>query len=122
MAQVESESAQAMQGFSELPPERGLQGKKLDEARDAVDRQVQAMEQEIPSGKEPVTTRTREADLRSTPAPLRGMREYESLQGPALPFTPEQQQKLAELLRRYRADEITPEQYHAERARIIAGK
>jgi colicin import membrane protein len=31
------------------------------------------------------------------------------------------EQKLADLLRRYRADEITPAQYHAERARIIAG-
>jgi hypothetical protein len=30
------------------------------------------------------------------------------------------EQKLADLLRRYQADEITPYQYHMERARIVA--
>jgi hypothetical protein len=30
------------------------------------------------------------------------------------------EQKLADLLRRYEADEITPYQYHMERARIVA--
>ena len=29
-------------------------------------------------------------------------------------------QRLAELLRRYQADEITPLEYHTERAKIIA--
>ena len=30
------------------------------------------------------------------------------------------EQKLADLLRRYQADEITPYEYHMERAKIIA--
>jgi hypothetical protein len=33
---------------------------------------------------------------------------------------PTKEQKLADLLRRYQADEITPYQYHMERARIVA--
>jgi hypothetical protein len=31
-------------------------------------------------------------------------------------------QKLSALLHRYQADQITPEQYHAERAKILAGQ
>ena len=30
------------------------------------------------------------------------------------------EQKLADLLRKYRNDEITPQQYHTERAKILA--
>jgi hypothetical protein len=33
---------------------------------------------------------------------------------------PTKEQRLADLLRRYQADEITPYQYHMERAKIIA--
>jgi hypothetical protein len=32
----------------------------------------------------------------------------------------DKERKLADLLRRYQADEITPSQYHSERAKIIA--
>lgn len=45
-----------------------------------------------------------------------------SLSGPDLPLSAEQQSQLAELLKRYRADEITPEEYHRERARILQGR
>ena len=45
---------------------------------------------------------------------------FPPIQGPALPISAEKQQKLSELLTRYKADQVTPEQYHAERARILA--
>lgn len=35
------------------------------------------------------------------------------------PLTAEQQARLAELLERYKADQISPEEYHRERARIL---
>jgi translation initiation factor IF-2 len=38
----------------------------------------------------------------------------------AAPPATAKEQRLAELLRRYKADEITPLQYHTERAKIIA--
>jgi hypothetical protein len=44
------------------------------------------------------------------------------LAGPASPLSANKQDQLAELLRRYKADEITPEQYHAERAKVLAGQ
>jgi hypothetical protein len=45
---------------------------------------------------------------------------FRPLEGPPPAISPEKQQRLGELLRRYQADEITPAQYHAERAKILA--
>jgi hypothetical protein len=42
------------------------------------------------------------------------------LMGPSSPLPPAKQQKLDELLNLYRADRITPEQYHDQRAKILA--
>jgi hypothetical protein len=43
----------------------------------------------------------------------------QALQAPAAPVSQDKQQRLAELLRKYKADQLTPEQYHAERAKIL---
>jgi hypothetical protein len=53
------------------------------------------------------------------PAP-KGMPVFEPLQGPPVTIPAEKQAQLSALLQRYRADEITPDQYHAERAKILA--
>ena len=45
--------------------------------------------------------------------------EYKPLVAPASPFNAAKEAQLAELLQKYRADQITPEQYHAERAKIL---
>ena len=39
---------------------------------------------------------------------------------PPLPISPAKQAQLQGLLEKYKADQITPAQYHAERARILA--
>jgi hypothetical protein len=44
---------------------------------------------------------------------------FPAMAGPALPISVDKQQLLDALLLRYRADQITPEQYHAERAKIL---
>jgi hypothetical protein len=41
---------------------------------------------------------------------------------PAFPFNASKEAQLADLLSKYRADLITPEQYHAERAKIVAAQ
>jgi hypothetical protein len=41
---------------------------------------------------------------------------------PPLPTTPDQQAKLDNLLKLYKADIITPEEYHTQRAAILAGQ
>jgi hypothetical protein len=43
------------------------------------------------------------------------------LEGPPLPISSEKHERLNGLLQRYRADQLTPEQYQAERAKILAG-
>jgi len=50
----------------------------------------------------------------------KGMPVFEPLQGPPVTISAEKQALLSALLQRYRADEITPDQYHAERAKILA--
>ena len=46
--------------------------------------------------------------------------EFEPIQGPPTGFSTGKEQRLKELLDRYMADEVTPDQYHAERAKILA--
>jgi len=47
---------------------------------------------------------------------------YALPKGPPPPVSDEKVQKLNALLQRYEADQITPDQYHAERAKILAGQ
>jgi hypothetical protein len=44
------------------------------------------------------------------------------IQPPPPPVSAEQQQQLQQLLQRYEADQITPEEYQAERAKIMGGQ
>jgi len=48
-----------------------------------------------------------------------GPSRYSTLEAPAPPVTPDQKQQLDALLQRYRADQITPDEYHKERSRIM---
>jgi len=45
---------------------------------------------------------------------------FQPIEGPALPYSASKKEQLDELLRKYRADELTPEQYHQQRAKILA--
>jgi len=49
-------------------------------------------------------------------------KEFRPLEGPALPFSADKSQRLADLLQKYKADQITPAEYQAERAKILAGQ
>jgi hypothetical protein len=51
------------------------------------------------------------------PAPTMSLPQ---LTGPASPLSPAKQQKLDALLQLYRADQLTPEQYHEQRAKILS--
>ena len=53
------------------------------------------------------------------PAPV-ATSNYKPIDAPASPFSAGKQAKLAELLARYRADSITAQEYHAQRAAILA--
>jgi hypothetical protein len=43
------------------------------------------------------------------------------IEAPPLPISAEKKQQLDALLTRYKADQITPDQYQAERAKILQG-
>jgi hypothetical protein len=45
---------------------------------------------------------------------------FQQIEGPPLPISADKQRRLGDLLRRYQADQVTPAQYHAERAKILA--
>jgi hypothetical protein len=45
---------------------------------------------------------------------------FPPLQSPPLPITSAKEQRLHVLLEQYRSDLISPEQYHASRAKILA--
>jgi hypothetical protein len=63
----------------------------------------------------------KEAQRRADKAPAynRPIR-FQPIDAPPVPFSADKQTRLAELLRKYQADELTPEQYHEARAKIVA--
>ncbi|HNR71267.1 MAG TPA: hypothetical protein PLV05_01195 [Verrucomicrobiota bacterium] len=54
------------------------------------------------------------------PAPARAASALPQIEGPGAAISAEKQQRLDELLTQYRADQITPEEYHQLRAKILA--
>ena len=56
----------------------------------------------------------------ATPAASIATSNFKPIDGPASPFSASKQAKLSDLLARYRADSITAQEYHAQRAAIIA--
>ena len=66
-------------------------------------------------------TNAPKAAKKSKKSALKPTFQFQPLEGPALPISAAKQQRLANLLARYQADEITPAQYHQERAKILAG-
>jgi len=42
------------------------------------------------------------------------------MEAPALPISGTKEQRLQQLLQQYKADQITPQEYHQKRAQIIA--
>ena len=75
-----------------------------------------------PSTKKPeaTTAGTTKPEPAAKPAPTKTAMAFKPIEAPPLPLSAEKQQLLTDLLKKYRADEITPEQYHEQRAKILA--
>jgi cell division septation protein DedD len=54
------------------------------------------------------------------PTKVTGTSAFPPIEGPASSVSAEKQARLDELLRKYRADQVTPEEYHQQRAKILA--
>lgn len=55
-----------------------------------------------------------------TPPPTPPAQSLPPLQGPPSPLSASKQNRLEELLQLYKADQITPQQYHEQRAKILS--
>jgi hypothetical protein len=53
--------------------------------------------------------------------PAKGATAFPPVQAPPPAISADKDARLAELLRKYKADEITPEEYHQQRAKILSG-
>jgi hypothetical protein len=54
------------------------------------------------------------------PVAVKNISVMQPIESPAFPISADKAQRLQQLLQKYRVDEITPEQYHRERAKILA--
>jgi hypothetical protein len=54
------------------------------------------------------------------PAAGKGMPAFPPIPAPPPSVSADKQQRLAELLRKYKSEEITPEEYHVQRAKVMA--
>jgi len=53
--------------------------------------------------------------------PAKGAPAFPPVQPPPPAISADKEARLAELLRKYKADEVTPEAYHQQRAKILSG-
>jgi hypothetical protein len=70
--------------------------------------------EKVEKAEKPKTEKTKEATRRKDP------NAFPPLTAPATGLTAEQEQRLAELLEQYKADKLTPDQYHEARAKVLA--
>jgi hypothetical protein len=93
----------------------------LAKARDAMRQKLQQVEAESPAEPE-----TGSPSLSPGPRPAhrapRSVMNFPKLEGPPPAISADKQQQLDSLLVKYKADQITPEQYQAERARILGAQ
>ncbi len=112
--------------FSEVPNLPSANTDSLSKARDAM-RQTAVTTAASPARtqveNQPLPTMASTPPPPAAPAPPPSKpSKFPPLPPPDLPISADKNQKLADLLQRYKADQITPEEYHSERAKILAGK
>jgi hypothetical protein len=131
-AAVKAVSSPASTGFSEQAAESALNAPApADAAATAKALEVMRQKMNEMQGQKPLENASfppaqvglPPQQAKTAPAPaagLKGSPAFPPVEGPPLPISAAKDQRLQELLRRYKADEITPEQYHQQRAKILA--
>ena len=112
----------------QFPP--GADPETIAKARDAMRLKLQQVEAQPPAPAEtvarisPPPPGTKPPRVPEPPKPVKvtSKLSFPQLEAPPLPINADKQQQLNLLLQKYRADEISPEQYHAERAKILGGQ
>jgi hypothetical protein len=111
---------------------RGADPDSIAKARDAMRQKMDQLPAEppqtvpvtlvkAPAPPQPNAPRVSEPPVTPKPPKTKpkGSLDFPQLDSPPLPISADKQQQLNALLQRYRSDQITPEQYHAERAKIL---
>ncbi len=111
-------SNQAMR-FSEVPDAAAANTARMQEAL------RQQLAAERASAPAPLVVKAPAAPVPSAvpvfaPAPVVAQPIIANIETAPAPFSGSKQMRIAELLRRYKADEITPQDYHTQRATIVA--
>jgi len=91
---------------------------EIAKARAAMEQKMTLMEAQPPVQPPPPTSPALPPAKRVKRQPETAL-AFPPLLGPPPAISAEKQQQLDVLLRKYRANEITPEQYHQERAKIL---
>ncbi len=127
VAQAKAQAAQPLQAQAAAKPKAdasnnaAAQAAARDEAA-KVDRVMAATQAQVDKAAQAEGKAQTNANREKRTAPLpKGPPVFKPLEAPPLPISAEKQQKLSDLLRKYKMDEITPEQYHEQRAKILAG-
>lgn len=102
----------------------------IEKAREAMHKKMDELAAQTPAEPAPVPppmnpepkTKVAVTPPPPPPKPPKSSDGLPPIPGPDLPISAEQQQQLSALLQRYKADEITPDQYQAERAKILQAK
>ena len=88
-------------------------------ARAALEAKMKALETQPPA---PVSAPPPAPTEKAPPKvkPVQTPQPFPPIQGPPPAVSGSKEQRLKELLRKYKADEITPEEYHQQRAKILS--
>lgn len=116
--QTEAQSQGGPAGsFAEVPAAPAADAAALAKARESIRKKMLQME------KDPSQAASTEAEARALRnAKRNATMAFPPIERPASPLSDEKQNQLAELLKRYQADELTPEEYHRERVKIIGNR
>jgi hypothetical protein len=106
-----------------LPPSADPEA--LAKARDAMHAKMTEVQGSQPAPNMAAHPGSGSHEMAQTPHPPKHIAHYtatsfQPIEGPALPYSGAKKEQLDELLRKYRGDELTPEQYHQQRAKILA--
>ncbi|MGA2661765.1 MAG: hypothetical protein ABSH34_30145 [Verrucomicrobiota bacterium] len=113
-AQPQAEPKAEASDKAAAQPQAGNEAAKADKVMAATQSQVDKAAKDEAKAQTNTNLEERKASLPKGPL------AFKPLEAPPSAVSVEKQQKLSDLLRKYKADEVTPEQYHEQRAKILA--
>jgi hypothetical protein len=117
----ESASGSKAQVFADPTPPAGnprATPEQIERSRESVRQKIAELNEQDKATVGAPTAIVSQPRPKARPAPVATV--FDPIPAPPSTFSASQQARLAELLKEYQADALTPEQYHKERAKILA--